>query len=465
MAGKVVDIIFRMKDEFSQGVGKMKTSLAESSQQLTRASKQIQGMGKSMQRMGSTLTRSVTVPIAGLAAAGVKNFGEVDKQLRLIEQTMGETKFSAGDLEKAMKNAASSSVFSMQDAADASLNYARAGFDAAEASAMLAPAMNLAAGTSTDLSLVTEGLGNIMKSFNIDMEDAEKTTNIFAQAQAQANTTVSDLFDAFKNGGTAFKTAGWGVEDLSVATGILGDKFIKGAEAGTAFKSGMGSLIKDARKENGLLADMGAKLIDGTGKMKSFTEVQKELHIAFKDLTQTDKIAAAQDLFGKQQYGKWLELIDASPAKVKEMEDQLKSTSVTSRGMADALMSGVGGSIEKLKSTFDVFSYSIGEIAGTYVKPFIDKITELLDKFNNLDEGTRKQIVKFALLAASVGPALLIFGKLTVGVGKVVGIMGKLGKVFRMGKTLLALMNVPGLAVVGVFAAIVAAGILICAEV
>ena len=53
----------------------------------------------------------------------------------------------------------------MQDAADAALNFARQGFSAAEAADMIAPAMDLAAGTATDLSVITGGVGKCIEDF------------------------------------------------------------------------------------------------------------------------------------------------------------------------------------------------------------------------------------------------------------------------------------------------------------
>lgn len=53
----------------------------------------------------------------------------------------------------------------MQDAADASLNFARQGFNAKQTADMITPSLDLAAGTATDLSAVTDGLGNSLKMF------------------------------------------------------------------------------------------------------------------------------------------------------------------------------------------------------------------------------------------------------------------------------------------------------------
>lgn len=100
-----------------------------------------------------------------------------------------------------MKTAAANSVFGMQDAADATLNFSRQGFQAAEAADMLTPALDLAAGTATDLSSVTSGLGNALKMFGKSSDYASTAADILSKAQSQANTTVTDLFDAMSVAG------------------------------------------------------------------------------------------------------------------------------------------------------------------------------------------------------------------------------------------------------------------------
>ena len=116
-----------------------------------------------------------------LGVASASEFGEVDKSLKLVQQTMGSTDAEAKVLEGSIKSAASNSVYGMQDAADAALNYARQGFKAAEAADMIAPAMDLAAGTATDLSIVTGGVGNALKIFSDQELKANDATNMLAK--------------------------------------------------------------------------------------------------------------------------------------------------------------------------------------------------------------------------------------------------------------------------------------------
>lgn len=461
MAGKVVDIIFRMKDEFSQGMGKMKSSLAESSKQLGRASRQIQSMGRSMQRMGSSLTKSVTVPIVGAGTVAVKKFAEVDKTMSLVNATMKNSSKEADILNKAMEAAAANSTFGMNDAAQASLNFARGGWDAEQAANALAPAMNLAAGEGGNLDTVSAGLMATMNSFGASAEEAQGYANIFAQACNNSALDVDSLSNSMSVAAPIFKTSGGTLEDAALAMGTMANAGIDANVAANSLKTGIARLASPTDSAAAAMKQLGIDAFDSKGNLKDMAQLQGELSQAFSGLTGEEKEAAAAAIFGKNQMAPWLALIGTAPEEVDKLSDSLDRNKNTTGEMADAMMSGFGGSIEKLKSSFDVFMTSMGRPIAEVLTPLIEKIQGVVDKLNNMDDAQKKQIVRFALLAASVGPALLIFGKMTVGVGKVVGIMSKLGSVIKKGQTLLALLNVPWLAVVGIFAAIVAAGVLI----
>lgn len=78
-----------------------------------------------MESTGKALTTGVTMPVIAIGATSVKEFGSVDKSMKLVQATMGSTDAQAKQLESTMKKAAANSVFGMQDAADATLNFAR----------------------------------------------------------------------------------------------------------------------------------------------------------------------------------------------------------------------------------------------------------------------------------------------------------------------------------------------------
>lgn len=461
MSGKYVDVTLRLIDKITGPLKNAEDKLTRTANQWTKAGNQIQRTGKSISAVGADLTKYFTVPIATLGTTAVLNFGEVDKSLQLVKATMGETKWATADLEGEVAKAAGKSTFTMKETADAALNFARQGFNAKESAEMLTPALSLAEGTATGLSETTEGLGNAVKVFADQGLTASGAANIFAQAQAQANTTTSELFEAVSVGSSIFKTVNWSLQDLATVTDVFGDNSISASEGATAIKTGLAKLVSPSKEGARWIKKLGLDIVNTDGTMKSMVDVQSQLHGSFSKLTQEQQLQAASALVGKNQMNKWLTLINTAPDTVKKYRDSLDGLKGTSENMADALMSGVGGSIEKMKSTFDVFKYHVGDAIGGTVKQSIDKITELMSSFNNMDKGTQKMITKIAAAVAAMGPFLLIFGKTTKHIGSAATNVGKFGKAIRNAGGFMKLLKSPSAIVVASLLAIVVAGVLV----
>lgn len=415
---------YTLSVKISADVKDFASSLSSVQSSLEATSKKWESLSASLGKIGGTLTKSITVPVVAAATASVKNFSEVDKTMRLVKKTMGDTAWASGDLEKAMKSAASNSVFGMNDAANAALNFARQGFNAADASKMLTPAMSLAAGTATDLAVVSGGLGNAMKIFADQGLQAGNAADILAKAQGQANTTVQDLLDSMTVAGPIVDSVGWSMKDLAVITDVFGDAGISGSEGATALKTGLARLASPADDATAVMKRLGIEIFNTDGTMKSFTSVQKQLHTAFAGLTQEEQLQAAVTLFGKNQMAKWMTLIKAAPETVDKYSSALDNCTGSAEEMANALLSGPGGAIEKLKSSLDVLSYTLGDIVGNNIQPFIEDITEIVDKFNNLDKGTQEATLKMVAFAAAIGPAFLALSK---GVGIIASVEKGMG--------------------------------------
>ena len=225
MSKRDVDVRFNLIDNFTSSFNKTIGTLTAGTKKAQNAWKSVEKFGEGISSVGTKMTAAVTAPLVGLGVASAAEFGEVDKSLKLVQQTMGSTDSEAKILEKSIKSAASNSVYGMQDAADAALNFARQGFSAAEAADMIAPAMDLAAGTATDLSVVTGGVGNAMKIFSDQGLKAIDASDMLAKAQAQANTTVQDLFDSMSTAGPMLDSVGWSFKDRAFKTCIAGRRW------------------------------------------------------------------------------------------------------------------------------------------------------------------------------------------------------------------------------------------------
>ncbi|MBQ6120884.1 MAG: phage tail tape measure protein [Clostridia bacterium] len=388
-------------------------------QQIAAAGEKMKEFGGKVEDAGKTLTTHVTLPMVAFGTAGVASFAEVDKTMQLTNKTMGNTEEQAQLLNKAMKDAAANSTFGMKDAATATLNFARAGLTAEEAAAALAPAMNLAAGEGGNLDTVSGGLVATINGFHGSFDDAGHYADVFAAACNNSALDVDSLSHAMSVAAPIFSAAGYNVNDAALYMGIMANNGIDADKAANSLKTGLARLISPAKEGAEKMAELGISVTNADGTMKSAVQIQKELHDAFGQLSESEQIAAASAIFGKNQMAPWLALINTAPEEVGELDTALANCAGTTDEMAEAMMSGFGGSLEKLKSSIDVLVTSIGEA----LAPTIQKVTEfiqgLVDKFNALTPAQQQTIVKIGMLVAALGPVLVVVGKVISSVGTI----------------------------------------------
>ena len=383
-------------------------------------------VGQQMQSIGRSMTMYVTTPIVTGMASGVKSFAEVDKTMTLTNKTMGNSTSQAKLLSDAMKDAAMNSTFGMEDAANASLNFARAGLSAEDAANALAPAMNLAAGEGGNLDTVSAGLVATINSFGDSFDKTTNYADVFAAACNNSALDVDSLSNAMSVAAPVFASAGYSVNDAALYMGVMANAGIDADKAANSLKTGMARLAKPTKEAATMMDKLGISMFDENGKAKDSVTVQKELHDAFAGLSEQEQLAAAAAIFGKNQMSPWLALIRTAPEDVNGLSDSINNAAGTTKSMADAMMSGFGGSIERLKSTLDVLKTTIGEVLSGSLQPIINKITELSEKFIHADERTQKIILTIAGVVAAIGPLLLVGGKLVVGIGNVMTAAPKL---------------------------------------
>ena len=386
-------------------------------QQVAAVGEKMKTVGGKMSEIGQDLTTKVTLPLAAAGAVGAKKFAEVDKVMQLTNKTMGNTEAQAQLLDEAMKSAAANSTYGMSDAATATLNFARAGLNAEQAASALAPAMNLAAGEGGNLDTVSAGLVATINGFGGSFDDAAKYADVFANACNNSALDVDSLAESMSIAAPIFKAAGYGVNDAALYMGIMANKGIDANVAANSLKTGLARLVEPSKQGAEWLKKLGVEVTNADGSMKDSVTVQKDLHKAFAGLSESEQIAAASAIFGKNQMSNWLALINTAPGEVDSLSAALGEEGTTAE-MAEAMMSGFGGSIEKLKSSIDVAATSLGQALAPTILKVAEGIQKAVDWFNSLSESQQQLIAKIGLIVAALGPVLLIGGKLLIGIGQ-----------------------------------------------
>jgi len=415
---------------------------------------QFKQIGKKMTDTGKELSMKVTAPIAAVGAVAVNKFAEVDKVMQLTNSTMNNSAEEAELLNKAMKEAAASSTFGMNDAATATLNFARAGLDAAEAANALAPAMALAAGEGGDLDTVSAGLVATINSFGDSFESTSSYADIFANACNNSALDVNSLSEAMSVAAPIFASAGYSVKDASLYMGVMANAGIDAKKAANSLKTGLARLVSPSKQGAEAMDELGISVTNSDGTMKDSVQIQKELHDAFANLSESEQLAAASAIFGKNQMAPWLALINTSTDDVESLNEALGQTG-TALDMQSAMMSGFGGSIEQLKSGIDVLATSFGEALAPILQVVINALQKVIDWFNSLSPATQSVIATIAVIVAAIGPVLVILGVLASSIGSIISLVGVVGPIIG------GLVGGAFLPVVAAITAVIAAGVLL----
>lgn len=115
---------------------------------------------------------------------------------------------------------------------------------------------------------------------------------------------------------------------------------------------------------------------------------------------------------------------------------------------------GVANATRTAKSQIENLGTSIGTILLPYIAKALEKVNDLLTKFNNMSPASQKMVVAIGLVVASIGPAIGIIGTLITTVGKILAILPKLKVAF---KALWAIMSANPIGIIiGAIAALVA---------
>jgi TP901 family phage tail tape measure protein len=307
--------------------GKLEEQLQAIPSTLSSIGGAMSSVGSSMTSFGKDLSMKVTAPLAGIGAVAAKNFAEVDKTMQLTNATMKNTEEQADMLNQAMKDAAANSTFGMNDAATATLNFARAGLAAEEAAAALAPAMNLAAGEGGDLDTVSAGLVATINGFGGTFDEASHYADVFAAACNNSALDVNSLSESMSVAAPVFSAAGYSVNDAALYMGVMANSGIEASVAANALKTGFARLVAPADAGAAAMEQLGISVTEADGSMKSAMQIQYDLHEAFGKLSESEQIAAASAIFGKNQMANWLTLINTAPEEVQDLNLSLYQAS------------------------------------------------------------------------------------------------------------------------------------------
>ena len=130
--------------------------------------------------------------------------------------------------------------YTLKESGDAYYYMGLAGWDAQQMAEALYPTLQLVTASGEDLNRVSDIVTDNITAFGLSAEDTQYMVDVMAQTMRSTNTDVGKLGDTFKYAATPAHAAGYALEDLALAAGLLAPDVQRPGEAHGRFRKGYG---------------------------------------------------------------------------------------------------------------------------------------------------------------------------------------------------------------------------------
>lgn len=441
---------------------------------LESAGNKIAGVGQKM--------LPVTAGVTALGTVAVKTAADFESSMSQVQATMGITKDATSQLNgetvntmdalgNLAKKMGSETAFSAKECAGA-LNYlALAGYDTQQMAGTLPIVLNLAAAGGIDLASASDMVTDAMSALGMKTSEASTMVDQMAKTASSTNTSVAQLGEGILTIGATAKSVKGGTAELNTALGILANNGIKGAEGGTHLRNVILSLQSPTDKAADQMEALGLSVYDSEGNMRSLNDILGDLNTSMDGMTAAEKTNIISTIFNKTDLAAVNSLLANTGDTWDDLQQSIENSGGAAQQMADTQLDNLSGQITILKSALEGLAISFGQLLLPVIKNVVSAIQGFVDKLNAMDESQKQAIIRFALIAAAIGPFLIVLGKtiatvgsamkgflaLTKGVAKLgVKLAGSSGSITGLGSALGTIAG-PVLAVVAVIAVLVAA--------
>lgn len=371
-------------------------------------------IGAAAETAGRALTMHITGKLLDVGQAALQVGMDFDASMSNVYGLMSSLNLSQAQMD-ALRDTAremgATTKFSASEAADAMGYMALAGWDDAQVIAGIPGVLNLAAAANMDLAKASDIVTDTVTPFGMAAERAGEAADVFAYAQANSNTTVEALGEAMKYAAPTADAFGMTLQDTAAAMGVLANAGIKGSQGGTTLNAMLRDMKNNAK--NGAIAIGKTKvaLTNADGSYRSYAAIIRDIDKATSSMTASQRDAALGAIFGDESLKGILATLKQGPDALDAMTEGMYACGGAAEDMAATMGDNLKGDLAILESGAQDMAIALSDWLMPAARGVVQGITDMIGRFNALDDGTKNTIFRIGAMAAAAGPLLLNGGK------------------------------------------------------
>lgn len=405
------------------------------SDNLSKVSSKLDTISNKVGSVGKTLSATVTAPIAAAGASVIKFGAEFSSSMSEVQALSGATGNELKELENKAREMGKATSFTAKEAADGLGYMALAGWKTKQMLEGIEPVLRLAEAGNFDLATASDLVTDSMSSLGLEVDDLSKYLDIVAKSSSKSNTSVEQMLRTYNQVGGTFQRFNVPLEESGALIGVLANRGLKAEQAGRSLSSILINLTGGSTTASKAMDALNVSAYDSKGKFKGVETVLKDLH---KELYKVENGTAK---YTEEQRNSYLAMIGGK-TQIRTLDallngvakttsdgttefEKLRKELINSEGalseMSATMKDNLQGDWEKFTSAVGELKLQIYDLVKGPIREFVQGLTKLIEKFISLDSDTQKFIVKVGLIAAAIGPVLLVVSAFFKGLSLLTG--------------------------------------------
>lgn len=422
----------------------------------TRAGRSIEEFGNKitnisskLDSIGTTFTTKLTLPILGIATGLVSASKEFETAFTGVEKTVDGTASQIANLRRGILDLAETIPASTTEISAVAEAAGQLGIETDNVLEFTKTMINMGNATNLSADEAATTLARFANVTKMSQSDFGKLGSVIVALGNNFATTEAEIANMGMNLASAGTQVGMSQSEIMALATALSSVGLEAQAGGTAFSK--------------VMVNMQLAVENGGQELKDFASVAgmttNEFKKAFKENATKAIMKFVDGLSKSGEQGKSaIKILDDMDIKETRLRDALLRSANASDVMSKAIDLGneawdentaLTNEAEKRYKTLDsrlemtknkiknVATNTGDKLTPTFTK-LLDKVDNLIEKFNGLNEEQITSIIKIAGLVAAIGPALKIMSTLGSGVGAVskgIGIFSQAIAVAKNGTT------------------------------
>jgi len=358
-------------------------------------------MGQSQKKVGSygQAFRNVQMKMMGVVMAGaavirltsrmIGSFVDFNSSMAKVAAISGASDQELKKLSDSAKELGISTEKSATEVAALQLELSKKGFSPEQINKSTAAILNLSIATGEDLAQSSDIASGLMNAFGLQAADMGRIVDVMASSFSNSALDLEKYKLGMSKVAPVARQLGLSIEQTSGYLGVLVDNNV---EAGTA-SAQLRNILIDLNKR-GMTLEQGLTQLSG----------------------ETDKVAAATDMFGKRA-APIAAILSENIDKAADLTETFEGSAGAAKKMADVMKDTLSGDIKAAKSAVEGLSIKVGESNESGLRGIVQKFTKairwLSDNLSTIGTVIKATAAFFVTLAAGIQIAAIVTGEAT----------------------------------------------------